>query len=118
MDNKRKAPRIPVISMARITPHGLQTSNEALVRDICTHGMGVYVKSPYQKGDALLIKIALQTDEKDLINETLMGRVAWVTPFQGEYKYAAGIEFHEMEKKNPKLYAYIKHLEEIGSHTH
>ena len=111
MENRRKHPRIPLATMARISPHGLQNTVDALVRDISTDGMGVYVKGPYQKGDVLLVKVSIKTDEGEVINASLHGLVAWATPLPETNQYAVGMEFHNMEKKNPALYAYIKRLE-------
>lgn len=98
--------------MARISPHGLQSTTDALVRDVSTHGMGVYVKGPYQKGDFLLVKISLKTDEGEKINASLTGRVAWAAPIE-EGQYAVGIEFNDLEAKHPALYAYIQRLEKL-----
>ncbi len=111
MDNRRRHPRIPLVTMARISPHGIQKPVNALVRDISTEGMGVYAEGPYQKGDVLLVEISIKTDRGEIISEALLGMVAWTTPLQETNRYAVGLEFHNMEKKNPVLYAYIKHLE-------
>jgi hypothetical protein len=99
--------------VARITPHGLQKTTDALIRDVSRDGMGVYVKGPYQKGDVLLVKISVKTEEGEAINESLYGRVAWATRLETEGQYAIGLEFHDMENKNPALYAYIQRLEKL-----
>ncbi|MDC4226923.1 MAG: PilZ domain-containing protein [Candidatus Manganitrophus sp.] len=79
MENRRKHTRVPLMTVARITPHGLQNTVDALVHDVSREGMGVYVKGPYQKGDILLVKISVKTEEGEAINESLYGRVAWAT---------------------------------------
>lgn len=112
MDNRRKGPRIPLITMARITPHGLQTGSEALVRDISTGGIGVYVKGRYQQGDMLLVKVSFDAGEGEIIKESLTGRVAWVKPLE-EGQSAVGIEIPDMERKHPSLFAYVKQQEKI-----
>jgi len=101
------------MTVARVTPHGLQNTVDALVHDVSREGMGVYVKGPYQKGDILLVKISVKTEEGEAINESLYGRVAWATRLEPEGQYAIGLEFHDMEKKNPALYEYIKRLEKL-----
>jgi hypothetical protein len=111
MENRRKALRIPLITMARITPHGLQTSAEAFVRDVSREGIGVYVKGRYQKGDLLLVKVSFMINQGETIRESLMGRVAWVKPLE-EGHQAVGIFLSDMEQKHPKLYTYIQQLEE------
>lgn len=110
MENRRKAPRIPLITMARITPHGLQTSAEAFVRDISAGGIGVYVKGRYQAGDLLLVKVSLKTADGEAIREALTGRVAWTQSLE-EGQFAVGIEIADMEREHPKLHAYIKQQE-------
>lgn len=101
------------MTIARITPHGLQNTVDASVRDLSVDGMGVCIKGPYQKGDMLLVKISLKTDEGGVISESLLGRVAWAAPLETKGQYAVGLEFHDMENKNPALYAYIKRLEKL-----
>lgn len=113
MENRRKHTRVPLVTMARITPHGLQNTIDALVRDMSAEGMGVYVKGPYQKGDLLLVKISMKTEEGEVINASLFGRVAWASLLEEPNQYAVGLEFHDLEKKNPALYAYIKRLEKF-----
>ncbi len=112
MENRRKSPRIQLITMARLTPHGLQSTAEAYVRDISTGGIGVYVKGRYQVGDILLVKVSFKTAEGEMIKESLTGRVAWTQPLE-EGQLALGIEIANMERKHPKLYAYLKQQEEI-----
>lgn len=119
MENRRKRTRIPLVTMARISPHGLQNTVDALVRDISTDGMGVYVKGPYQKGDVLLVKISVKTEEGDVVNASLHCLVAWARPVPESNQYAVGLEFHDLEKKNPALHAYIKRLEGLQNrHLH
>lgn len=113
MENRRKQMRVRLMTVARITPHGLQNTVDALVRDISLDGMGVYLKGPYQKGDLLLVKISMKTEEGEVINESLYGRVAWASALEERGQYAVGLEFHNMEKKNPALYAYVKRLEKL-----
>lgn len=110
MDNRRQAPRIPLVTMARITPHELQAGAEALVRDISTGGIGVYVKGRYQQGDMLLVKISFDAGDGKIIKESLTGRVAWVKPLE-EGHLAVGIEIPNMERRYPGLFAYIKQQE-------
>jgi hypothetical protein len=110
MENRRKALRIPLITMARITPHGPQTSADAFVRDVSIEGIGVYVKGRYQQGDLLLVKVSFMVSQGETIKESLMGRVSWVKPLEEGY-LAVGIQLPDMEQKNPKLYAYIRQLE-------
>lgn len=113
MDNRRKNVRVPLMTVARITPQGLQNSVDALVHDVSKKGMGVYVKGAYQKGDVLLVKILVKTEEGKTINASLQGRVAWATRLETEGQYAIGLEFHDLEKKNPALYEYINRLEKL-----
>lgn len=115
MDNRRKSPRVTLATIARITPHGLQTSVEALVRDISAEGIGVYVKGRYQPGDMLLLKMSFVTDTGETIKESVMGRVAWAKRLEEEQQSAVGIQLPDMEQKHPQLYAYVKHLEELNS---
>ena len=111
MENRRKAPRVPLITIARITPHGLQSTSDAYVRDISTGGIGIYVKGRYQVGDILLVKVSIKADDGGIIKESLTGRVAWVRPLE-EGHCAVGIEVAHMEQKHPKLHAYVKQQEE------
>lgn len=116
MENRRKSTRIPLITIARINRQGLESASEALVRDICTHGIGIYTKESYKKGDLILVHIALTTDKNETLDESIMGEVAWVSTMPGEYSYAVGIRFSNMIPEKPRLYNYIKHLEQQGGH--
>lgn len=114
MHNKRKHRRIPLISIARLTRRGLQSMSEVLVRDICTHGIGIYTQEAYEKGDLVLIHLVLATDHHETIAESIMGEVVWVAPLSDGTHYAVGIRFDRMEEEKPNLYAHIKHLEGIS----
>lgn len=114
MENRRKSMRIPVATMAHVTPHGLQKTTEAMVRDLSTEGMGCYVDHVCQKGDMMLTKIRLDLPGPDsgVLQASLMGRITWVKPMNEEKKYAIGVEFRDMENQHPELYAHIKNLKE------
>ncbi len=114
MDDRRKSIRIPVATVAHITPHGLESSTKVMVRDLSTSGMGCISEHPYQKGDVLRVKIKLTTENKEAIVETLTARIAWVSEINVQ-KYALGIEFHDVELKNPNLYAYVMNLESFAN---
>ena len=49
------------------------------------------------------------------INESVMGEVVWVNRIEEAEHYAVGLKFENLEKERPKLYAYLKHLEEINT---
>lgn len=112
MENRRKSLRIPFVMTVHLSRKGGQDSREALVRDICTHGMGIYTNEVYQKGDILLIDISLQDDRKREIRESIGGEVAWVESLQEGSKYMLGIRFERMEKEKSTLYEYIRRLEQ------
>jgi Tfp pilus assembly protein PilZ len=114
MLERRKHPRIPLISIARLTRQGLQSMSEVLVRDICTHGIGIYTQEAYEKGDLVLIHLALTADHHETIAESIMGEVVWIAPLSDGTHYAVGIRFDRMEHEKPNLYAHIKHLEEMS----
>ncbi len=103
------------MTMARITPHGLQNTVDALVRDVSTEGIGVYARGHYEKGETLLVKVSIKTDQGEVITGSLIGRVAWVTPVEDRKERAVGIELLDLEKKNPRLYAYLEKLEQVQS---
>lgn len=98
--------------MASITPQGLQTAAEALVRDMSAGGIGVHVKGRYLQGELLVINVSFVTDEGETIQEALTGRVAWVKPLEGKNQSAVGIQLPNMEHEHPKLHAYIQRLED------
>jgi len=113
MKDRRISVRIPVATVAHITPHGLESSTKVIVRDLSTSGMGCISDNPYQKGDVLWVKIKLMMQNKQALVETLTGRIAWVSEINDQ-KYALGVEFRDVELKNPKLYAYIMELESMA----
>lgn len=112
MRNKRGYPRIPCISIARLIRQGMESASEVLVRDICTHGVGIYTLEEYKQGEFVLVNITLPTDRHETLTESLTGEVVWTAAMQDGIHFAAGLRFDQMEKKRPGLYAHIKHLEE------
>ncbi len=112
MENKRKNIRIPIATIAHITPHGLQKGSEVMVRDLSTEGMGCYVDHACQKGDMMLVKVKLDLPGEDsgVIQATLMGQIIWVKLMNEEKKYAVGLEFRDMASRHPRLYEYLKDL--------
>lgn len=115
MENKRRKMRIPVATIAHITPHGLQKGSEVMVRDLSTEGMGCYVNHACQKGDMMLVKVRLDLPGEDsgVIQATLMAQIMWVKLMSEEKKYAVGLEFRDMESRHPKLYAHLQDLESL-----
>ncbi len=113
MENRRRAMRIPVASIAHVTPHGLDQTIDVMIRDLSTSGMGCYVNHACQKGDMMLTKIKLDLPGEDegVLSASLMGQVVWVKALHDEKKYAIGLEFRDMEKRHPSLYAHLKMLE-------
>jgi len=105
--------RIPIATIAHITPHGLQKGSEVMVRDLSTEGMGCYVDHACQKGDMMLVKIKLDLpgDDSGVIQATLMGQIIWVKLMNEEKKYAVGLEFRDMESRHPKLHEHLQDLE-------
>lgn len=114
MQDRRKSPRIPIVSIARLTLEGMEKEKSVLVRDISTHGVGIYTEEAYQQGDLVVIHLVLTGDLSETITESVAGEVAWVTPLPDGTHYAVGIRFEDMEVERPKLYAYVKHLERIN----
>lgn len=111
MSNRRKSIRISLVSIAHITPHGLQDRSDVIVRDLSTGGMGGYVDHPCQKGDVLSVKIKLITADNAVIVASLTACIAWIETLEDGKRYAIGLEFKEMERSNPKLYKHLKGLE-------
>ncbi len=119
MQNRRRNVRIPIATIAHITPHGLQRGSEVMVRDLSTEGMGCYVDHACQKGDMMLVKIKLDLPGKNsgVIQATLMGQIIWVKLMDEEKKYAVGLEFRDMESRHPELHTHLKDLETQNSST-
>ena len=113
MENLRKHARIPITSVAHITPDGPQKSIEVFVRDISTYGLGGYMSCGYEKGDTLLVQLELSTTTGESIEASIQGQIIWSRKLNRGKKYAFGLEFQEMKKNHPKLYLYLKELEEI-----
>lgn len=112
MEDRRRHPRIPFVMTVQTTRKGTQKTSEAFVRDICTHGIGLYTDEAYEKGDVLLIDISFQNDKKEQIKESIMGNVVWAERLPEGGKYAVGIRFNSMEREKPRLYAHIRRLEQ------
>lgn len=109
--NYRRYPRIPLSTRIHYTHQGYQQWNEALVRSISTHGMGIYTEKRMQKGDRIIIALSLLTDERDSLHESILGEVTWAGIGEEKKRYSAGVFFEEIEEKHPKLYGYLKRLE-------
>lgn len=114
MQDRRKYPRIPIVSIARLTLQGMEAEQPVLVRDISTHGVGIYSEEPYQQGDLVVIHLALTDSQFETITESVAGEVAWVTPLPDGAHYAVGIRFENMAVERPKLYTYVKRLEQLN----
>ncbi|MFQ5597926.1 MAG: PilZ domain-containing protein [Nitrospiria bacterium] len=120
MEDRRRSIRIPIATVAHITPHGLQTAAEVVVRDLSVKGMGCSADTCFQKGDMLLIKLNLNTTQGETMTESLVGRIAWISeshpqngdPVDQAYRYAFGIEFRQAKESNPQFYDYLQSLEE------
>lgn len=112
MENSRKHLRIPIASVAHMTPHGLQRAIDVFVRDISTFGMGGYMDCGYEKGQMLLVKLKISTSDNEVIQASIMGRIKWSRKLEEGGKYAFGLEFREMEKEHPRLYHYLKEMED------
>lgn len=115
LPNRRHYPRIPLVATVRFSKEGTDQKDEAVVRTISTHGMGMYTEVSLKKGDSLRIDLSLSTDENQPIEETILGEVTWAAPEGGKGRYSVGIYIGQMEKNYPGLYAYIKRLEEAVS---
>lgn len=111
MDDRRKHPRIPLISIARLTRQGIEVSHSVLVRDISTHGVGIYSEELYEKGELVLIDFALSAGD-ETVTESVAGEVAWVEPLPDRAHYAIGVRLDALQIEKPKLYQFIKRLEE------
>ncbi len=110
MQNQRQFPRIPVVMLVRLSPRGAQKTHKALVREICSHGMGIYTEDTYKKGDFLVAEISFVTRQGD-IEESVFAEVVWVKPIEEANEYAVGLRFNGLETEKPKLYAHLKYLE-------
>jgi Tfp pilus assembly protein PilZ len=115
--NRRAYARIPLTMTVRCTKQGTDQSNEGVVRTISTHGLGMYTKASLEKGDRLLIHLSLLTDEDQPVEESILGEVTWGAPEGVKSRYSVGVHFSQMEKEHPKLYAYLKRLEEAVLHS-
>ncbi|MBI3804693.1 MAG: PilZ domain-containing protein [Nitrospirae bacterium] len=112
MDERREHVRIPLVSIARLTPQGLDSKRLVSIRDISTHGVGIYnCEEEYQKGEIVVIELHL-TDADEALSDSISGEVVWVTPIHDGTRRSVGIRFDHMEQEKPKLYAFIKRLEE------
>lgn len=98
--------------MARLTSQGIHKNTTAFIRDICTNGMGIYTNENYGKGDLLVVHFSYVTEKQEIIDESITGAVVWTTPI-GKRDYAVGIQFDGMKEERPRLFAYIKRLEEL-----
>lgn len=112
MVNPRKAQRVRIAKIANISIDGIQETTKVIVRDLSTTGMGCITDRVFNKGDTLQVEIELNTSTGKVIKESLTGIVARVTKHETEKKHTFGMEFRDMEKRYPRIYAYIKRLED------
>ncbi len=90
---------------------GVQETTKVIVQDLSTIGMGCTTERDFKKGATVLVEIELSTTTGEVFKESLTGNVTRVTTHETGKKHTFGIKFHDMEKRNPRLYAYIKDLE-------
>ena len=111
MRERRKHPRIPLVSIARLTRRGVEAARPVVIRDISTHGVGIYSDEAYLENELVLIHFSLSAAEGTL-TDSMAGEVAWISPLPDGIHYTVGIRFDQMEIEKPKLYVHIKQLEE------
>ncbi|MFQ5587334.1 MAG: PilZ domain-containing protein [Nitrospiria bacterium] len=104
--------KIPEVTITQKTPEGSEVTEEIRIRDISIQGIGGYATSRYQKGDRLRVTLKLVLPENNVVEEALTAEVRWATLVDQGKRYAFGLRFSEVEKKNPVVYTYLKKLEE------
>ena len=109
--NRRLYPRIPVEMTARFTHQTTFQSGEAEVRNISTHGIGMFTKESVQKGDLLLIELSISSEQNERIHEAVLGEIVWVKPEDNQGS-SVGIYLAQMQKVHPRLYSHLRFLEE------
>lgn len=110
--NRRRYPRIPLVAPVRFTDDRLHLTGRAVLRQIATHGAGLYTAEPVEKGDRLLVELSLVTDRNESLNESILGQVVWSAPLAAEGRRSVGVFFEKLEEDHPKLYSYVSRLEE------
>ena len=108
--NCRSFLRVPIATVVDIKSYSHQETAKVVVREIAIGGMGCTSEHPYKKGDLLLIKLEFVTSDNEVIQAYMPGVVAWSIELDiGGWSF--GVEFRELERTQPKLYDYIKSLE-------
>lgn len=106
--------KFPLVSIYSLTRLGMPPTSDLLVQDICTHGIGIYCTEPFHAGDFVRVELRFTAKQNETIIESIVGEVAWTNPSQDGTAHSIRIRFDQIGKENPRLFAYIKYLEEAN----
>jgi len=101
---RRRSPRVPgnAIEVEYFTDSGDATPTEASVRNICIHGICLFLPEVVEGKDTINMKILLP-GRKDPLRA--LGSVVWYSAGDREGFYNVGIEFLEISDEDQKLIA-------------
>lgn len=112
MESRRNYLRIPMVSTAHVTSHGHHIIAKVVVRDISVEGMGGYTNCPYEKGEIIRVKLKFSLSYDRVVEESVLAEVRWSTKVDQGKRYAFGFRFYDVQEKKPKLYAFLRELED------
>lgn len=112
--HRRSRFQIPKISISSLTRIGKDPTSDILVRDICTHGIGILCPEKFQKGEFVRVEIIFRTDPEKTVTESVVGEVDRISPLQNGITYAIHICFDRIGREHPRLLEYIQHYEGIS----
>ena len=114
-ENRRGHVRIPIATVAHVTPKGLRVSNQVFVRDISVYGMGGYTTVRYRKGELLEVHLKIDRTNEASLRGVIQGEIRWSNPVDKGKRFAFGLQFREpqMAREQPLLYRHLKELEEM-----
>ncbi len=104
--------RIPIVTTAHVTSRGHHITAKVIVRDISIDGMGGYTICPYQKGEVIRVKLKFTLPQNRVVEESILAEVRWATKVDQREKVFFGFRFYDVQEKNPKLFTYLKELED------
>lgn len=112
--NRRGQSRVPFVSVSSLTRLGVESMRDIFVQDICRHGIGIKSPEEFRKGEQVLVQLVFSVNPREMMTESILGEVVWTNPPQRGSHYSAGIRFSRLEEEKPKLFEYIKRLENNG----
>jgi len=110
--SRTKSLRLPLISIYSLTRLRMHPATDILIQDICQHGVGIHSPEMFQVGEFVRVELTFAVNLQETLTEAIVGEVTSTHLLQNGTTYTTRIRFDHLALENPRLFTYIKRLEE------